>query len=139
MSTADTTAVSVPADIRQPIVVHSKGQLVGRLIGIGISSFDASDLADLDEGDQYTVDLGNHACGGRALDGPHHDLWIIGVTGGWWLLLPAPGGEGRCGDMGCDGLYAPRPLSADKAPAELTRKVGPMHDALTPDDTGLHP
>jgi hypothetical protein len=43
-------------------------------------------------------------CAGRALDGPYHDLWIIAVTGGWWLLLPAPGGERECGDMGCGGL-----------------------------------
>jgi hypothetical protein len=62
---------------------------------LSISSFDAYDLTGLDEGDHYAVDLGTHACGGRALDGPQHDLWILAVTGCWWLLLPAPGGERR--------------------------------------------
>jgi hypothetical protein len=36
-------------------VVRTKGKLVGRLIGTRISCFDASDLADLDEGDQSTA------------------------------------------------------------------------------------
>lgn len=115
------------APLRQPIVARTKGELVGRLIGMDISCFDASDLADLDKGDQHTVDLGNHACGGRSLYGPHHDLWIIAVVGGWWLLLPVPGGE-SCQAVACDGMYAPRPRSADCVPGEkglsaVARKV----------------
>ncbi len=108
-------ATDTPADIRLPIAARTRGELVGRLIGMQISCFEASSLADLDEGDQYAVDLGNHACGGRALDGPPHDLWTITVTGGWWLLLPVPGGD-SCQAVACDGAYAPRPLSADRAP-----------------------
>jgi hypothetical protein len=110
-------AEGAAANVRRPVVVGTKGGLVGRLIGMDISCFDASDLADLDEGDQHTVDLGNHACGGRALEGPPHDLWIIAVTGGWWLLLPVTGGE-SCQAVACDGTYAPRPRSADHAPGE---------------------
>jgi hypothetical protein len=87
-------ATDTPADTRPPIAVRTRGELVGRLIGMQISCFEASNIADLDEGDQYAIDLGNHACGGRALDGPPHDLWTIAVTGGWWLLLPVPGGDG---------------------------------------------
>ena len=117
MTAADPTAVNAAADTRQPVVVRTKGELVERLIGMRISCFDAHGLADLDEGDQYTIDLGNHACGGRALDGPHRDLWIIAVTGGWWLLLPVPGGD-SCQAVACDGTYAPRPNSADRAPGE---------------------
>jgi hypothetical protein len=117
MTATDPTAANAPADTRQPVVVRTKGELVGCLIDMRISCFDAHDLADLDEGDQYTVDLGNHACGGRALDGPHHDLWIIAVTGGWWLLLPVTGGE-SCQAVACDGTYDPRPRSAGRAPGE---------------------
>ncbi len=109
------TTASTPTDTREPIAVRTKGELVQRLIGMRISCFEASNLADLDEGDQYAIDLGNHACGGRALDGPPHDLWTIAVTGGWWLLLPGPGGD-SCQAVACDGAYAPRPLSADRAP-----------------------
>jgi hypothetical protein len=117
MNATDPTAVNAPADSRPPVVVRTKGELVGRLIDMRISCFDAYDLADLDEGDQYTVDLGNHACGGRALDGPHHDLWIITVTGGWRLLLPVTGSK-SCQAVPCDGKYAPRPRSADRIPGE---------------------
>lgn len=108
-------ATDTPAATRLPIVVRTRGELVGRLINMQISCFEASNIADLDEGDQYAIDLGNHACGGRALDGPPHDLWTIAVTGGWWLLLPVPGGD-SCQAVACDGTYAPRPLSADRAP-----------------------
>ena len=117
MTATDPAAVTIPADTRQPVVARAKGEFVGRLIDMRISAPDAHDLADLDEGDQYTIDLGNHACGGRALDGPHHDLWIIAVTGGWWLLLPVPGG-GSCQAVACDGMYAPRPRSAGRALGE---------------------
>ena len=112
MTTTDITA-GTPADTREPVVVRAKGNLVRHLIDMKISCFDASEIADLEEGDQYTIDLGNHACGGRALDGPHHDLWIIAVTGGWRLLLPVPGGE-SCRAVACNGTYAPRPRSADR-------------------------
>ena len=118
MTATDPAAVNTPADTRQPVVARTKGELAGRLIDMRIAAPDAHDLADLDEGDQYTIDLGNHACGGRALDGPHHDLWIIAVTGDWWLLLPVPGGD-NCQAVACDGMYAPRWFcSADRAPGE---------------------
>ena len=123
MTATDPAAVNAPADIRQPVVARTKGELVRCLIDMRISAPDAYDLADLDEGDQYTIDLGTHACGGRALDGPHHDLWIIAVTRGWWLLLPVPGGD-SCQAVACDGMYAPRPRSADRAPGE-ERMPGP--------------
>ena len=115
MTAADTPAARTPAGSRQPVVVRGKGELVSRLISRRISCFEAGNLAGLKEGDQYTIDLGNHACGGHALDGPHHNLWIIAVVGGWWLLLPVPGGE-TCLAVACDGKYAPRPLPADRAP-----------------------
>lgn len=108
-------ATDTPADTRLPIAARTKGELAGRLIGMQISCLEASNIADLDEGDQYIIDLGNHACGGRALDGPSHHLWTIAVTGGWWLLLPVSGGD-SCQAVGCDGAYAPRPLSADRCP-----------------------
>lgn len=112
-----TAAPGTPASTRQPIVVQAQGEFVGRLIDMGISAFDAHDLADLEEDDQYTVDLGNHACGGRELGGPHHDLWVIAVIGGWWLLLPRPVVQ-SCQAVACDGTYAPRPLSADRVPRQ---------------------
>jgi hypothetical protein len=108
-------STDTPADTRLPIVVRTRGELVGRLIDMQISCFEASNITDLDEGDQYAIDLGNHVCGGRALDGPAHDLWTLAVTGAWGLLLPGPGG-GTCQAVACDGAYAPRPLSADRAP-----------------------
>jgi hypothetical protein len=117
MSADGTTAVSTPAGVRQTVAVRTKGELVGHLIGMQISCFDAYDLADLVDGEEYAVDLGTHACGGRALDGPHHDPWIIALTGGWWLLVPAPG-DASCLAAGCDGTYAPRPHSADRAPGQ---------------------
>jgi hypothetical protein len=113
--TTDTAAA--PPDTREPVVVRTHGELVSRLIGMEISCFDASDLADLEPDDQYTVDLGNHACGGRALRGPQHDTWIIARIGVWWLLLPSPGGQ-SCQALACDGIYAPRPRSADHRPGE---------------------
>ena len=122
MTATDPTvaATATAAGIRQPVVVRTKGELVRHLIGMDISCFDAYDLADLTEGDQYAIDLGNHACGGRAPDGPHHDLWIIAVTGGWWLLLPVPGGA-SCQAVACDGTYAPRPRSAGRVPGKAPR------------------
>ena len=117
MTATDSAAGNTPADTRQPVVARTKGELVGRLIDMRISAPDAYGLADLDDGDQYTVDLGTHACGGRALAGPYHDLWVIAVAGGWWLLLPAPGGD-SCEAVACGGMYAPRPRSAGRAPGE---------------------
>jgi hypothetical protein len=114
MTAADTPAASTPAGTGQP-VVRSKGELVSRLISPRISCFEAGNLAGLEEGDQYTIGLGNHVCGGRALDGPRHDLSIIAVVGGWWLLLPVPGGE-TCLAVARDGKHASRPLSSDRVP-----------------------
>jgi hypothetical protein len=102
LTCAGRIAAALPAVSRDPVVCATRNAMAGHLSEVlGVPAFEADELTDLDEGNQGTVDIGDFTGGGQ-------DVRILAVTGGWYILLPAPSGDpgldppwdGKPGDWG---------------------------------------